>query len=167
MKIKDLQSLLTHELKDLYSAEKQIAKALPKMARKASDPQLKQALEQHERVTKTQIERLEKACEMIDVKPSGVKCAAMEGIIEEGKKIMEENLPDDVMDAALIGAAQRVEHYEIAGYGTARTYARRLGHNDLARLLQTTLDEEGATDKKLTQIAESHVNREAIGAGAR
>jgi len=157
-----LQELLVDELKDIYSAENQIIKALPKMAKAASSPELKRAFERHLEETKRQIERLDQIGEALDIKMTGKKCKGMEGLIEEGKEIMSEDLEDDTLDAGLIGAAQKVEHYEIAAYGTARAHANLLGLNKIARLLQQTLDEEGNTDKKLTQLAESIINVEAV-----
>jgi ferritin-like metal-binding protein YciE len=157
-----LQELLVDELKDLYSAENQIIKALPKMAKAASSPELRRAFERHLEETKRQVERLDQIGEALDVRMSGKKCKGMEGLIEEGKEIMSEDLEEDALDAGLIGAAQKVEHYEIAAYGTARAHASMLGLNKIAKLLQQTLDEEGATDKKLTQLAESIINVEAV-----
>src|SRR5688572_28770703 len=161
MEMNSLQDLLIHDLKDLYNAETQLLKALPKMAKAASSPDLKQAFEKHTRETQVQIQRLEKIFEELDENPKGKKCKAMEGLIEEGKEIMEEDAEPEVLDAGLIGAAQKVEHYEIAGYGTARTYAEMLGNDAAARLLQQTLDEEGKTDKLLTELAVSCINVEA------
>jgi ferritin-like metal-binding protein YciE len=157
-----LEELLVDELKDLYSAENQIIKALPKMAKTATSPELKRAFERHLEETRTHVERLEQIGEQLGSKMTGKKCHGMEGLIEEGKEIMEEDLDDNAIDAGLIGAAQKVEHYEIAAYGTARTHATVLGLTKVARLLQQTLNEEGATDKKLTQLAESVVNVEAV-----
>ncbi len=156
-----LEELLHDELKDLYSAENQIIKALPRMAKAASSPELKRAFERHLEETRRQVERLNQIGEALDIRLTGKKCKGMEGLIEEGKEIMEEDLDDNAIDAGLIGAAQKVEHYEIAGYGTARTHAELLGHSKVAKLLQQTLDEEGATDKKLTALAESITNVEA------
>ena len=157
-----LQELLVDELKDIYSAENQIIKALPKMAKAASSPELKRAFERHLEETKRQVERLDQIGEALDIRMTGKKCKGMEGLIEEGKEIMSEDLEEDTLDAGLIGAAQKVEHYEIAAYGTARAHANLLGLNKIARLLQQTLDEEGNTDKKLTQLAESIINVEAV-----
>jgi ferritin-like metal-binding protein YciE len=157
-----LQELLVDELKDIYSAENQIIKALPKMAKAASSPELKRAFERHLEETKRQVERLDQIGEALDIKMTGKKCKGMEGLIEEGKEIMSEDLEEDTLDAGLIGAAQKVEHYEIAAYGTARAHANLLGLNKIARLLQQTLDEEGNTDRKLTQLAESIINVEAV-----
>jgi ferritin-like metal-binding protein YciE len=156
-----LQELLVDELKDLYSAENQILKALPKMAKAASSPELKRAFERHLEETRRQVERLDQIGEALDIRLTGKKCKGMEGLIEEGKEIMSEDLDDNTLDAGLIGAAQKVEHYEIAGYGTARTFARLLGHGKIEELLQQTLNEEGETDHKLTELAESEINVEA------
>ena len=167
MKAKSFQDLLELELKDLYSAEKQITKALPKMAKAATNEDLKEAFETHLEETEGQIERLEKVFKQLDISFTRVeKCKAMEGLIEEGKEIMEEDMEPEVLDAALICAAQKVEHYEIAGYGCARTFAQQLGHSEVADLLQATLDEEGQADKKLNDIAESVVNQEAQAASS-
>ena len=161
MKLESLQDLLIHELKDLYSAETQIVKALPKMAKAASSEELRTAFEEHLEETKKQVERLEQIFERLGTSARGKKCKGMEGLLEEGKEIIEEDGEDMVKDAALISAAQHVEHYEIAGYGCARTFASLLGQEEIAELLQETLDEEGAADKKLTEIAESAINVEA------
>jgi ferritin-like metal-binding protein YciE len=161
MEIDSLEKLYVDELKDLYSAEKQLVQALPRMAKKATNPQLRAGFEEHLEVTKKQVERLDQIFERLERSPRGKKCKAMEGLIEEGKEMMQEDMEPEVMDAALIAAAQRIEHYEIAGYGTVRTYARLLGQEEDARLLQLTLNEEGDTDKRLTQLAES-VNVEAM-----
>ena len=161
MKLETLEDLLVSELRDLYSAENQLIKALPKMAKAASSEDLKSAFEEHLEQTREQASRLEKIAKRLGITLRGKKCVAMEGLIEEGKEHMSEDAEPDVMDAMLIAAAQKVEHYEMAGYGCARTWARQLGHNDAADLLQTTLDEEGDTDKRLTEIAESYVNEAA------
>jgi ferritin-like metal-binding protein YciE len=161
MEINDLQDLFVEDLRDLYSAENQLLKALPKMAKAANSPELKQAFQMHIEETKGQVQRLQQIFDQLGEKPTGKKCAAMEGLIEEGKELMSEDIADDVLDAGLIGAAQKVEHYEIAGYGTVRTYAKLLGNREAAQLLQQTLDEEGATDKKLTKLAVTHINLEA------
>jgi ferritin-like metal-binding protein YciE len=158
MKLGSLEDLYVDELKDLYSAENQLLKALPKMAKAASAPKLSKAFESHLKQTRTHVARLEKIFKKLDGNPKGKKCKAMEGLLAEGKELMAEDGDDAVMDAALIGAAQRVEHYEMAGYGCVRTYARMLGHDDAADLLQKTLDEEGATDKALTELAETSIN---------
>jgi len=157
-----LEELFVDELKDIYNAENQIIKALPKMARTASAPELKRAFERHLEETRRHVERLDQIGGELDVKLTGKKCHGMEGLIEEGKEVMEEDLDENAIDAGLIGAAQKVEHYEIAAYGTARAHAALLGYNKIARLLQQTLNEEGATDKKLTQIAENIINVEAV-----
>jgi ferritin-like metal-binding protein YciE len=161
MQMQDLQDLYIEELRDLYNAEKQLVKALPKMARKASHDELKQAFTTHLEETKGHVDRLEQIFEKLGKRAGGKTCKAMQGIVEEGKEMMEEDAEPEVLDAALIAAAQRAEHYEIAAYGTVRTYAKLLGDNQAAKLLQTTLDEEGKTDKKLTQLAESSINVEA------
>ncbi len=163
--MKSLHDLFVQELRDLYSAESQLVKALPKMARAASAPELKAAFQEHLEQTRGQVERLERVFEELGVRAKGKKCKAMEGLIEEGKELLEEDAEPAVLDAGLICAAQKVEHYEIAGYGTVRTWARQLGFEKAADLLQETLDEESATDEKLTQIAES-LNAEAEEAAA-
>jgi ferritin-like metal-binding protein YciE len=157
-----LEELLVDELKDLYSAENQIVKALPKMAKAAGSPELKRAFERHLEETRRQVERLDQIGDQMEVRLSGKRCKGMAGLIEEGNELIGEDLDQDALDAGLIGAAQKVEHYEIAAYGTARTHADMLGYNKIARLLQQTLNEEGATDKKLTQLAESIINVEAV-----
>ncbi|MCA1684617.1 MAG: ferritin-like domain-containing protein [Planctomycetia bacterium] len=162
MKLNTLKDLYVMELKDLYNAEKQILKALPKMAKAATSPELQAAFKEHLEQTKGQVERLETIFEGLGMKATGKTCRAMEGLIEEGKELIAEEPEPTVLDAGLISAAQRVEHYEIAGYGSVRTYARTLGEEDAARLLQLTLDEEGETDKKLTALAEQIINAEAV-----
>lgn len=162
MKITDLHTLLVHELKDLYSAENQLLKALPRMIAAAKNAQLASAFRAHLDETQKHISRLETIFEQLDFEPGGQHCKGMEGLIAEGVDMVEEDAPDDVKDAGLICAAQRVEHYEMAGYGCARTFARQLGLDAIANLLQTTLDEEGAVDKKLTTIAERSINQKAI-----
>jgi ferritin-like metal-binding protein YciE len=161
MSMESLEDLVADELKDLFSAENQLIKALPKMAKKAANSSLKQAFTDHLRETEGHVKRLEKIGKMIGTSLTGKKCAAMEGLIEEGKEILEEDGPDAVIDAALIGAAQRVEHYEMAAYGAVRAMAEALGESDVASILQETLDEEGEADKKLTQIAEEEVLKSA------
>jgi ferritin-like metal-binding protein YciE len=161
MKLTTLEDLFVHELKDLYSAETQLVKALPKMVKAATHEDLKAAFEEHLGQTKRQVVRLEEIAEAHKCKLSGHRCKAMEGLIEEGGDIISEDAHDSVRDAALIGAAQRVEHYEIAAYGTARALAKCLGYDDAADLLGETLDEEKATDEKLTELAESAINLEA------
>lgn len=162
VKITDLESLLVHEIKDLYSAEKQLVSALPKMAKAAQDKQLKAAFQAHLEETHEHVRRLEDISEQLGVKPTGQKCAGMEGLVEEGSDMVSEDAPPDVKDAGLIAAAQRVEHYEIAGYGTARAFAQRLGMTDIARLLEETLEEEKAADVKLTEVAMAGVNADAM-----
>jgi ferritin-like metal-binding protein YciE len=164
--LNDLNDLLIDQLKDLYNAEGQLTKALPKMAKAATNPELKQAFENHLAQTEEHVNRLEQVFESIGEKAKGKTCAAMKGLIEEAKELLDEDARPEVLDAGLIAAAQRVEHYEIAGYGTVRTYCESLGHTEAARLLQQTLDEEGNTDKLLTKIAESHVNQMAENAGS-
>ncbi len=161
MKLKTLEDLFHHELKDLYSAENQLVKALPKMAKAASNEELKAGFEEHLEQTKRHVERLDEIAAQLGKKLGGHKCKAMEGLIEEGSELISEDAEDGVRDAGLIGAAQRVEHYEIAGYGTARALAQHLGHEDLADILTETLEEEKETDVKLTELAESAVNVEA------
>ena len=160
MKLASLEELYIDELKDLYNAEKQLVKALPKMAKAASSEDLREAFQEHLEVTKGQVTRLEQIFEELGVAPRGKKCKGMEGLIEEGAEMMSEDAAPAVKDAALISAAQRVEHYEIAGYGTLRTYAETLGYEDAAELLQRTLDEESQANEKLTEISAS-VNEEA------
>jgi ferritin-like metal-binding protein YciE len=161
MELETLQDLYIHELKDLFSAENQLIKALPKMAKAATNPQLVEGFRSHLEQTKEHATRLERILKSHDETTRGPKCKGMEGLIDEGTEIIEEEVEDDVRDAGLISAAQRVEHYEIAGYGTARTYANLLGDSEGAELLEQTLNEEGATDKKLTQLAET-INVAAI-----
>jgi ferritin-like metal-binding protein YciE len=160
MKLGSLKELFVEELKDLYSAENQILKALPKMIKKASSSELKRGFEEHLEQTRGHVERLEKIFQQLDESPKGKKCKGMEGIITDGAELMEEDAEPEVMDAGLIAAAQRVEHYEMAGYGCVRTYARLLGHSSFVQLLETTLNEEKETDAKLTRLAEG-VNVEA------
>jgi ferritin-like metal-binding protein YciE len=149
------------KLKDLYSAEKQLLEALPKMAKNAQDPKLKAAFEKHLKETEVQKQRIEQVCEMIGISPGRTKCKAMEGLVEEGEGMIEEDADPDVKDAGLIASAQRVEHYEIAGYGTAAHYAERLGHTAAAKLLRQTLDEEQATDTALNNLAKGYINKKA------
>ena len=157
-----LQQLYINELRDLMSAEHMILKALPKMAEKASHAGLKEAFRMHEQQTRQHVQRLEQIFSMIGMKPEEKECKGMEGIIEEGQEVMKEYTDSDVLDAALIAAAQRVEHYEIAAYGCVRTYANVLGLTDQEDLLQQTLNEEGTTDKRLTQLADEVVNIDAL-----
>jgi ferritin-like metal-binding protein YciE len=161
MKVKTLNDLLIDMIKDLYSAENQLIKALPKMAKKSGAPELKKGFEKHLEETMRQKERLEKVAEMLDITPKGKKCAAMEGLIEEAEEVIEDVKDADVLDAALIAAAQKVEHYEIASYGTACTFAKMLGYKDAEKLLYQILEEEKATDLKLTELAEGMVNEKA------
>jgi ferritin-like metal-binding protein YciE len=158
MKMRTLQDLFVHEIKDLYSAEKQLLKVLPKLAKAASNHDLRDGLEHHLTETEHQVERLEEIMEAHEIPTRVPKCKAMEGLIAEGEEALEADMEEDVRDAAIISCAQRVEHYEIAGYGCARTFAEQLGHQEAARLLQETLDEEKAADEKLTQIAMQGVN---------
>lgn len=160
-KIQTLEDLYMDMLKDLYSAEKQLVKALPKMAKNAQSSDLQMAFQNHLKQTEGHVERIERIFSDLGRSPRGKKCVGMEGLVEEGSELLEENVDPDVLDAGLIAAAQKVEHYEIASYGAVRTWAESLGYHDAARLLQETLDEEGEANKKLTQIAESHVNMEA------
>jgi len=156
-----LKDLYIKGLKDLYSAERQLVKALPKMIRATKHPELKAAFKTHLQQTEEHARRLEEICKELGVSPRGKKCVGMEGLIEEGKELIDEEPDDDVLDAGLISAAQHVEHYEIAGYGTVRTYARQLGFESQAQLLQKTLDEEGETDHLLTDLAEARINLDA------
>jgi ferritin-like metal-binding protein YciE len=162
MKLDTLQKLYTDELRDLYNAENQLLKALPKMAKAASSGELKEAFEKHLEQTKGHVERLEQVFEELGEKPKGKTCRAMKGLIEEGSEILEEDGEESVLDAGIIVAAQKVEHYEIAGYGSVRTFAHLLGKDKSASLLQTTLDEESETNEILNKLAESVVNPEAL-----
>ncbi len=159
MALSNLRELFVHQLRDLYNAEKQITRALPKMAKKASSAELQNALKQHLEVTNGQIERLEQIFDQLDISAGRVKCRAMEGLVEEGQEVMEE-AAGVVGDAGIIAAAQKVEHYEIAGYGTARTWAEQLGERECVSLLQQTLDEEKEADRVLNDLAMS-VNAQA------
>jgi len=149
-----LRSLYIDELRDLYHAETQLVKALPKMAKAASNDLLREAFQEHLRQTSEHVSRLEQIFEQLDEKPSGKKCLGMEGLVKEGAETMKEGYVDELMDAAIIGAAQRVEHYEMAGYGTVRTFAEVLGENDHASLLEQTLEEEKQADQKLTELSQ-------------
>ncbi len=160
MKLNSLHALFVEELKDLYNAENQLVKALPKMAKAAASDELRKAFEDHLQETEKQVERLESIFKQIEASPKGKKCQAMHGLIEEGRDFIEADAEDSVRDAALIAAAQRVEHYEIAGYGTVRTYAQLLGYDEAAELLQETLDEEAGADQKLSELAKN-INMEA------
>jgi ferritin-like metal-binding protein YciE len=161
MEMTDLRDLMVENLKDLYSAETQLVKALPKVAKAVDNDQLRMAIEQHLDETEEHVNRLEQIFDKLGEKPTGKKCHGMEGLIEENKEMMGEDAEPDVMDAGLIVGCQKVEHYEIAGYGSAVTFAKLLGDNEAARLLGQTLDEEKAADKKLSDIAESSINLEA------
>ncbi len=161
MKLDSLRTLWIEEMRDLYNAENQLLKALPKMAKRATTPELKDAFTSHLDETKVHVERLEQIFSQLGKKPSGKTCKAMKGLVEEGSEMIEEDGPDSVIDAGLIAAAQRVEHYEMAGYGVTRTFASLLGEDEAEGLLQETLDEEAAADEKLTEIAESIVNEDA------
>lgn len=155
-----LRQLYVDELRDLYNAETQLVRALPKMAKASSNAELRQAFEEHLRQTSEQVSRLEQIFDMLGEKPGGKRCLGMEGLVKESSETMHEDYRDAVMDAAIIGAAQRVEHYEIAGYGTVRTFAELLGENDHVTLLEETLNEEKQADEKLTQLSEQ-INPEA------
>ncbi|MBV9504941.1 MAG: ferritin-like domain-containing protein [Acidobacteriia bacterium] len=161
MKLNDLQDLYLAEIKDLYDGEQRIIKALPKMAENANSSDLRNAFEAHLNQTRQHVARLEQIFQKLDETPKGQKCKGLEGIIDEGEDMMDKDAPPAVADAALISAAQRVEHYEIAAYGSVRAYARRLGLEDHVQLLQQTLDEETETDRQLTSLAESYINEEA------
>ena len=161
MKMETLDELLAEELKDIYSAEKQLLKALPKMVKKATSPDLKAALAEHLDVTEGQVRRMEEVFEALGKPAKAKTCKAMQGLLEEAKEIMEEDASNAVLDAGIIAAAQKVEHYEIASYGTVRTWAKLCGEEEAAELLQETLDEEGEADKRLTELAESLVNPKA------
>ncbi len=162
MSLKTMEDLFIHELKDIYSAETQIVKALPKMAKAASSKELKQAFKGHLEQTKGHVKRLEDIFKQLDVSSRGPKCKGMAGLLEEGEGMIEEEGDERVKDAGLIAAAQRVEHYEIAAYGSARAFARLLDHEDAAELLEQTLEEESATDAALTELAESAINAQAV-----
>jgi len=162
MKLDSLKKLYLEELRDLYSAETQLVKALPKMVKGASSAELKEAFGDHLEQTKEHVERLDEIFDRLDEKPTGKTCKAMKGLIEEASEMLEEDGEESVIDAGLIGAAQRVEHYEIAAYGTVRTFAGLLGEEEAAELLEQTLQEEGETDKTLSQLAEGIVNETAL-----
>jgi len=165
MQEQGLKQLYIDELKDLYSAENQLVKALPKLVKGAQSNELRQGFEEHLEQTKGHVQRLEQIFEMLGESPKGKKCKGMEGLIEEGSEVMDEDYEGSVLDAALIGAAQRVEHYEIAGYGTVRNMAELLGESDQVSLLEETLQEEKETDEKLTALAKQ-INAEANGSAA-
>ncbi len=159
--MKDLKDLFEHQLKDLYSAESQLTKALPKMAKHANDKKLKEAFESHLEETKEHKSRLEVICKELNISPSGETCKAMKGLIEEAEDFLKEDASEEVRDAGLIADAQRVEHYEISGYGTVVRYAKELGHKEIAKKLQKTLDEEYDADNKLDKLAEGRLNKKA------
>ncbi len=161
MKITSLEDLMIEQLRDLYSAETQLVKALPKMAKSATSAELRAGFQEHLEQTKGHVQRLEQIFDQLGAKAKGKKCAAMEGLVEEGKELMDEDIAGAVLDAGLICAAQKVEHYEIASYGCVVTWARQLDEEEIADLLQKTLDEEKETNERLTQLAESTVNAEA------
>jgi ferritin-like metal-binding protein YciE len=160
-KMSTLEDLFVDLLKDLYSAEKQLVKALPKLAKNAQAPDLQRAFQEHLRQTENHVERIDRIFSDLEGSPRGKKCVGMEGLIEEGNELLQEDAEPEVLDAGLIAAAQKVEHYEIASYGTARAWAERLGYDKAAQLLQQTLEEESMANEKLTRIAESHINVEA------
>ncbi len=166
MKIETLQDLFVDELKDLYDAEKQLVKALPKMAGASSSDRLRQAFQSHLEETKGHVERLDRIFSQLNEKTSGESCDAMKGLVKEGDEVVSHIQESPLRDAGLIGAANRVEHYEMAAYGTARTFAQILGYTDAVQLLDRTLEEEKAADRKLTQIAETMVNERALETGA-
>ena len=161
-KFENFEDLFIHQIQDLYDAERQLTEALPVMEQNASSPQLKSAFRAHLAETKNHVNRLEQVLKMMGRQHDGITCAAMKGLIKEGEEITKAKGDPAIKDAGLIAAAQRVEHYEIAGYGTARTFAQRIGREDAARLLQQTLDEEKMADQKLTGIAEESVNLVAV-----
>jgi ferritin-like metal-binding protein YciE len=165
MALATLHDLMIDNMKDLYNAEKQLVAALPKLAKTAKTEELREALEHHLRQTENHVSRLENAFELLGVPARGKTCKGMEGLIEEGKEIMDEDGDDAVKDAGLIAAAQKVEHYEISGYGTVITYAEMLGEKKVAQLLEDTLEEEKKADQKLTQLAETAINARAINGG--
>jgi ferritin-like metal-binding protein YciE len=166
MSLDSLDKLFLEELKDIYNAEKQILRALPRMAKAAESPQLQQAFTKHLQETEGQVQRLERVFQALGQSVRGKTCKGMQGLLEEGKEVLEKEGEPPVIDAALIASAQRVEHYEIAVYGCLRTYAQLLGYSEAEQLLQQTLQEEEATDKKLTQLGESGINEAAAAAGA-
>lgn len=158
MELQELQQLFVHELKDVYSAEKQILKALPKMIKAASNDDLSSALEEHRQVTEKQVERLDMVLKALDETNRGKKCKGMEGLLEEGSDLLQEDASAEVLDAGIIAATQKVEHYEIAAYGTLVSFARQLGHTQAAKLLELTLAEEKEADLKLSEVAEASIN---------
>jgi ferritin-like metal-binding protein YciE len=166
MSLDSMEKLFLEELKDIYHAEKQLIRALPRMAKAAESPELQQAFTKHLKETQGQVQRLERVFKELGQPARGKRCKGMEGLVEEGKEKMEEDGEAPVMDAALIASAQKVEHYEMAAYGCLRTYAQLLGYSEAARLLEETLKEEEATDKKLTELGESGINEAAVSVGA-
>lgn len=158
MSLESLQDLYVDKLKDLYSAENQIIKALPRMIKSATTPELQRALQEHLTVTEGHVRRLERIASELGSSPRGKKCAGMEGLLEEGKELLKEKADSDVLDAGIIAAAQSVEHYEIAGYGTVRAWAELMGEQNAAKLFQQTLDEEKQADESLTALAEQYIN---------
>jgi ferritin-like metal-binding protein YciE len=165
MSLDTLRDLFVNELKDIYNGENQILKALPRLAKAAESAELRDAFTKHLRETEGQVKRLERIFERLGERPTGKRCKGMEGLVEEGKDILEEEGEDAVLDAALIAAAQKVEHYEIASYGCLITYAGLLGDQDAEKLLKQTLGEEEAADKKLTELGEGGINQAAVAAG--
>lgn len=165
MTIKTMQDFFIHELSDIYSAEKQLTKALPRLSRAADNQDLSAAFDQHLEETRGQVERIDKIAEQLDIRLKRIKCQGMEGLVDEAREIIETVPQGALRDAALIGGAQKAEHYEIASYGTLCVLARQMGHEDAAKLLDQTLQEEKATDQKLTQLAEQGVNQQATRQG--
>src|SRR5215212_5371960 len=166
MSLDSLEKLFLEELKDIYNAEKQLTRALPRMAKAAESPELQQAFTTHLKETQGQIQRLERIFKQLGQPARGKRCKGMEGLVEEGKEMMEEEGEPEVLDAALIASAQKIEHYEIAAYGCLRTYAELLGYSEAVELLEQTLQEEEATDKKLNMLAEGGINESAAAVGA-
>ena len=160
--MKNLEELFEHQLKDLYSAESQLIKALPKMQKAAHDDKLKKAFEGHLEETREHKKRLEEICKELGIKPTGETCKAMQGLIKESEEFLKEDASEEVRDAGIIADAQRVEHYEISGYGTLVRYAKQLGHKAIANKLQKTLDEEYDADNKLDKLAEGQLNAKAV-----
>jgi len=161
MVIPTFHDLFLYELRDLYYAEHRLAEALPRMAKAATNKQLSKAFTQHAKETEKHAERLEQIFELLDERAKAEKCEAIDGLLEEGKEALQADMPDSIRDAALIGSAQRVEHYEIAAYGTARSFAELMGHKKVAKMLQKTLDEEGKANEKLTSLALRVINKQA------
>jgi ferritin-like metal-binding protein YciE len=162
MRLENLTDVLHHELKDLHSAESQLLDALPAMSQAASTEELRNAFDMHTEETREHLERLDQIAQLLSLDVGGETCEAMEGLIQEGEELIDDNELGDALDAALIAAAQRVEHYEIAAYGSAATFAKQLGHDKVERLLRQTLDEEKAADEKLSRIALRNVNQQAM-----